>query len=115
MLVTDAMPPVGGTRSGFTLYGEEISFATGAACAATGRSPARPSTWRARYATPSASSAPRCRTRCAWRAPPRAAAIGLGGRLGRLAPGFRADLVALEPASVAVLRTWVAGEASPPA
>jgi N-acetylglucosamine-6-phosphate deacetylase len=40
-----------------------------------------------------------------------AAALGLGGMLGRLAPGYRADLVALEPEGVHVFRTWVAGRA----
>jgi len=34
---------------------------------------------------------------------------GLAGRLGRLAPGYRADVVALDPAEVTVLATWVAG------
>ena len=29
--------------------------------------------------------------------------------LGRLAPGFRADMVALDPDNVEVLETWVAG------
>jgi N-acetylglucosamine-6-phosphate deacetylase len=30
--------------------------------------------------------------------------------LGRLAPGYRADIVAFEPGSINVLATWVAGE-----
>jgi N-acetylglucosamine-6-phosphate deacetylase len=38
-----------------------------------------------------------------------ARALGLGATLGRIAPGCRADLVAIEPEEVAVLRTWVAG------
>jgi N-acetylglucosamine-6-phosphate deacetylase len=38
-----------------------------------------------------------------------AAFLGLAGRLGRLAPGYRADLVAFDPAEVTVLATWVAG------
>jgi N-acetylglucosamine-6-phosphate deacetylase len=36
--------------------------------------------------------------------------IGLGARLGRIAPGFRADLVAFDPHDVHVVRTWVAGQ-----
>jgi N-acetylglucosamine-6-phosphate deacetylase len=41
-----------------------------------------------------------------------AAFLGLGHRLGRLAPGFRADMVALDGADLAVLESWVAGAAS---
>jgi hypothetical protein len=36
MLVTDAMPPVGGTRSGFTLYGDEIAVRDGRCVRADG-------------------------------------------------------------------------------
>jgi N-acetylglucosamine-6-phosphate deacetylase len=38
--------------------------------------------------------------------------LGLERMLGRLAPGFRADLVALDPVGFAVLDTWVAGRAA---
>jgi N-acetylglucosamine-6-phosphate deacetylase len=41
--------------------------------------------------------------------------LGLGHRLGRLAPGFRADMVALDGAKLGVLESWVAGAASCPA
>src|SRR4029077_20856552 len=43
--------------------------------------------------------------------------LGLAHRLGHLAPGCRADMVALDPNDVRVLETWVAGRAyssSPP-
>ena len=33
----------------------------------------------------------------------------LGLEVGRLAPGYRADMVALDPEQVAVHRTWIAG------
>ena len=33
----------------------------------------------------------------------------LGVEVGRLAPGYRADMVALDPEQVAVQRTWIAG------
>jgi alpha-D-ribose 1-methylphosphonate 5-triphosphate diphosphatase PhnM len=39
-----------------------------------------------------------------------ARAIGLGDR-GRLVPGARADLVALDPATLAVRGVWLRGEA----
>jgi N-acetylglucosamine-6-phosphate deacetylase len=38
--------------------------------------------------------------------------LGLGTVLGRLAPGFRADMVAFEPSEVRVFDTWVAGQAA---
>jgi N-acetylglucosamine-6-phosphate deacetylase len=37
--------------------------------------------------------------------------LGLGDKLGKLAPGFRADMVALDGASLEVLQTWVVGAA----
>jgi len=38
--------------------------------------------------------------------------LGLGHRLGRLAEGYRADMVAFDPADLRVLATWVAGKTS---
>jgi N-acetylglucosamine-6-phosphate deacetylase len=38
-----------------------------------------------------------------------AAFLGIGNRLGHLAPGYRADMVALDPDRIRVLATWVAG------
>ena len=35
--------------------------------------------------------------------------LGLGHVLGRLAPDYRADLVAFDPSEMTVLATWVAG------
>jgi N-acetylglucosamine-6-phosphate deacetylase len=35
--------------------------------------------------------------------------LGLGEVLGKLAPGYRADLVAIDAGTLAVLGTWVAG------
>jgi N-acetylglucosamine-6-phosphate deacetylase len=42
-----------------------------------------------------------------------AAFLGVADRLGHLAPGYRADLVALDPVETRVLATWVAGAESP--
>jgi N-acetylglucosamine-6-phosphate deacetylase len=38
--------------------------------------------------------------------------LGITDRLGRLSPGCRADMVALDPGAVEVLATWVAGRKS---
>jgi N-acetylglucosamine-6-phosphate deacetylase len=35
--------------------------------------------------------------------------LGIDTWLGHLAPGYRADMVALDPAEVRVFATWVAG------
>jgi len=37
--------------------------------------------------------------------------LGLGDKLGRLAPGYRADMVELDSLTIEVRRTWVAGVA----
>jgi N-acetylglucosamine-6-phosphate deacetylase len=112
MLVTDAMPPVGGASSTFRLYGEEIvvrdgrclrhdGTLAGAALDTAGavRNAVRWLGLRLEQALPMASAHP-------------AAFLGFGDLLGRIAPGFRADLVAFKPEAVEVLATWVAGTRS---
>ena len=37
--------------------------------------------------------------------------LGLGTKLGKLAPGLRADMVAIDCESIEVRHTWVAGGA----
>ncbi|HEX3535713.1 MAG TPA: N-acetylglucosamine-6-phosphate deacetylase [Stellaceae bacterium] len=116
MLVTDAMPPVGGSGAGFTLNGEAIAVADGRYRRADGA--------LAGSALDMASAVRNCvrllglslpdALRLASAAP--AAFLGLDDRLGHLKPGCRADIVALEPEAVRVLATWVAGRefAAPP-
>ena len=111
MLVTDAMPPVGGRRSTFQLYGSEVRVVQGR-CLRAGST-------LAGAALDMATAVRNCRNllhvslvdalRFASRNP--AEFIGVDNRLGWLAPGYRADMVALDPEPVAVLGTWVAGEA----
>jgi len=110
MLVTDAMPPVGGTRQTFSLAGKLVRVEDGRCTTADGT--------LAGSALDMASAVRNCvrllgmplpeALRLASAAP--AAFLGLGDRLGHIAPGWRADFVALEPAAIRVLATWVAGE-----
>ena len=109
MLVTDAMPPVGGSSASFRLYGQRITVRDGRCTTADGtlagsvldmasavRNCVRMLDLPLAEALPLATTAP-------------AAFLGIDGWLGRLAPGYRADLVALDPDTVDVFATWVAG------
>lgn len=109
MLVTDAMPPVGGSSANFRLYGQRITVHDGRCTTAGGtlagsvldmasavRNCVRMLDLPLAEALPLATIAP-------------AAFLGIDGWLGRLAPGYRADLVALDPDAVDVFATWVAG------
>ena len=111
MLVTDAMPPVGGSKSTFMLYGEEIAVRDSRCAKADGT--------LAGSALDMASAVRNCvellgvpltkALRFASAEP--AQFLGLEAELGRLAPGYRADLVAFDPGSMRIHATWVAGEA----
>jgi N-acetylglucosamine-6-phosphate deacetylase len=113
VLVTDAMPPVGGgARQGFSLYGNEIAVRDGRCQRADGT--------LAGSMLDMASAVRNCvdqlgvpltdALRFASSNP--ANFLGLGDRLGRLLPGYRADLVAFDPDTIDVMATWVAGTAS---
>jgi N-acetylglucosamine-6-phosphate deacetylase len=112
ILVTDAMPPVGGTRQSFKLYGEDIAVRDG-------RCATREGTLAGAYLD-MATAVRNCvqllnlplasALRFASTHP--AQFLGLGHALGRLLPSYRADMVALDPDSVKVMRTWVAGIAA---
>jgi N-acetylglucosamine-6-phosphate deacetylase len=109
MLVSDAMPPVGGSRPGFVLNGEEIVVRDGRCTRADGT--------LAGAAISMADAVRNCvellgipltdALRYASAEP--AAFLGLSNTLGRIAPGYRADLVAFDPGTVEVHATWVAG------
>jgi N-acetylglucosamine-6-phosphate deacetylase len=110
MLVTDAMPPVGGRGRDFRLYGEEIRVEDGRCITADGT--------LAGSALDMASAVRNCvrlldlpltqALHLASAAP--AAFLGLGHRLGHLMTGYRADIVALDPTEICVLASWVAGK-----
>jgi N-acetylglucosamine-6-phosphate deacetylase len=109
MLITDSMPPVGGTRSEFSLYGQPIAVRDGRCTTADGI--------LAGSVLDMASAVRNCvrllgmplaaALRLASTAP--AEFLGVDTWLGHLAPGYRADMVALDPAEVRVFATWVAG------
>lgn len=112
MLVTDAMPPVGGSRSSFALYGNEITVRDGGLRRNDG-------TLAGAFLT-MAQAVNNCVQMLGLRleeALPLAARnpaefLGLGSRLGQFAPGFRADMVAFYPEKMDVIETWVAGKPS---
>jgi N-acetylglucosamine-6-phosphate deacetylase len=109
ILVTDAMPPVGGTRKSFTLQGKTIVVSDGRCTASDGRlagacldmaSAVRNCVRLLNVSLPSA---------LRFASTNAAEFLGCGQTLGRLAPGFRADMVALDANNIEVLATWVAG------
>jgi N-acetylglucosamine-6-phosphate deacetylase len=112
MLVTDAMPPVGGMRPEFELYGETITARDGRLLRADGTLAGAALTMAqaVRNAVVLLGASLPEALRMASRNP--AEFLRLGDRLGRISPGFRADLVALRPENVDVLATWVAGTRS---
>jgi N-acetylglucosamine-6-phosphate deacetylase len=109
MLVTDAMPPVGGRLSSFKLQGREIRVDGGRATSAEGT--------LGGAILDMASAVRNCvelvgvplTLALTFASLNPAKFIGLGDRLGRLAPGYRADIVAFEPGRLNVVETWVAG------
>ncbi|HUD85032.1 MAG TPA: N-acetylglucosamine-6-phosphate deacetylase [Xanthobacteraceae bacterium] len=109
IMVTDAMPPVGGSRPSFSLNGATITVREGRC--------AREDGTLAGACLDMATAVRNCvrlldvplpdALRFASTHP--AQFLGRGDRFGRLAPNFRADMVALDGARIEVLHTWVAG------
>jgi N-acetylglucosamine-6-phosphate deacetylase len=110
MLVTDAMPPVGGKKTSFTLYGNEIVAENGRCATKDGKLAGSAidmatAVWNCvRFLDVTLTDA------LIYASLSPARFLGLGDQLGRIAPGFRADLVAFEPDEVDVVGTWLAGE-----
>ncbi len=110
MLVTDAMPNVGAAEKSFTLQGRMISVATACSSTRTARSPAphidmattvRNAVELLGLDLPEAA-------RMASQYP--AEFLGLGAELGRIAPGYRANLVLVDD-RLDVMETWIDGQA----
>jgi N-acetylglucosamine-6-phosphate deacetylase len=112
MLVTDAMPPVGGSRHTFLLYGDEISVRDGRCTRADGTLAGAAIDMAASVHNAVRELGVPLSTALQYASTEPAEFLGLGTVLGRFAPAFRADMVAFEPSSMDVLETWVAGEAA---
>jgi N-acetylglucosamine-6-phosphate deacetylase len=114
MLVTDAMPPVGGTRGSFSLCGQKITVREQSCVTEHGT--------LAGTALDMATAVKNCvrllgvplseALRFASANP--AAFLGLDKMLGTLGSGYRADLVAFDPDEMTVLATWLAGSSYSP-
>lgn len=110
MLVTDAMPSVGGTKGRFALYGREIVVTDGR-CVTAGGTLAGSNIDMAtavRNCVALLGAPLEDALRFASRVP--AEFLGMGDTLGRIAPGYRADLVALQPETVRIIATWMSGD-----
>jgi N-acetylglucosamine-6-phosphate deacetylase len=112
MLVTDAMPPVGGRSNSFALHGNTISVSNGVCVRADGT-----------LAGTALDMAQAVHNSVTLLEVPLTAALqfastnpaefmGVGDTLGRLRPGYRADVVAFLPDDLQILSTWVAGQQS---
>jgi N-acetylglucosamine-6-phosphate deacetylase len=111
MLVTDAMPPVGGQRGNFVLGGHEVRV-KGQACMREDGTLAGAALDMAQAVRNSVTLLQLPLTTALQFASANPADfMGLGDTLGRLRPGYRADVVAFMPDDLRVLATWVAGQA----
>jgi len=110
MLVTDAMPPVGGRRATFMLGGREIKAEPGCCTRDDGTlaGTALDMATAVRNGVALLGLPLTAALRAASAEP--AAFLGLSHRLGHLARGCRADMIALDPTKIQVLETWVAGQ-----
>ena len=107
-LVTDAMPMVGGDDPSFDLYGETITAIDGvvrnAAGALAGSALDMASAVRTSVQLLGLPLDEACRMAAQYPAE----FLGIGGSHGRIAPGYRADLVLLD-GEVCVQRSWIGG------
>ncbi|MET4729693.1 N-acetylglucosamine-6-phosphate deacetylase [Lysobacter enzymogenes] len=108
MLVTDAMPPVGGASEDFVLYGETMTCRDGKCTTASGTlagsaldmaGAVRNTVQRLGLPLDEA-----CRMASTYPAQ----FLGLDGEFGKILPGYRADLVALDDA-LFVRDSWIGG------
>jgi N-acetylglucosamine-6-phosphate deacetylase len=108
-LVTDAMPPVGADDPSYVLYGETITVRDGVVRNAAGAlaGSALDMATAVRNSVNLLGLPLEEAARMASTYP--AEFLGLGNQYGRIAPGFHADLVALDD-DMQVINTWISGE-----
>jgi N-acetylglucosamine-6-phosphate deacetylase len=108
-LVTDAMPPVGADDPSYVLYGETITVRDGVVRNAAGAlaGSALDMATAVRNSVNLLGLPLEEAARMASTYP--AEFLGLGNQYGRIAPGFHADLVALDD-EMQVINTWISGE-----
>ena len=108
-LVTDAMPMVGGDSPGFDLYGETITAVDGVVRNAAGSLAGSALDMATAVRNSVRMLGLPLDEACRMAAQYPAEFLGLGGTHGRIAPGYRADLVLLDD-DLQVRGTWIAGE-----
>lgn len=108
MLVTDAMPPVGGTREDFALYGVRMTCRDGRCTTADGTLAGSALDMAAAVRNTVRLGLP-LEEACRMASTYPAEFLGLGSELGRVAAGYRADLVLLD-AALQVRGSWIAGQ-----
>lgn len=113
MLVTDAMPPVGDGRAdaSFTLFGRRITCVGDRLTGADGTLAGAAITMAQAVRHMSSRGGASLEEALAMAAPTPARFLGLDARLGWIAPGYAADLVALSD-DLTVLGTWIGGKSS---
>jgi len=111
MLVTDAMPPVGGEREDFSLYGVPMTCRNGKCTTAEGALAGSALDMAAAVRNTVERVGLPLDEACRMASTYPAEFLGLGAELGRIAPGYRADLVVLDP-GLQVQGTWIAGQAA---
>ncbi len=110
MLVTDAMPSVGSDTDSFHLQGRQIRLSEGMLTDEAGTLAGSHLTMAAAFANVMAQTAASIADASRMASGTPAAFLRLADRLGAIAPGMQADLVALDDAGQ-VTATWIAGEA----
>jgi len=108
VLVTDAMPCVGGDRTAFTLQGKHISVRDGACYDDRGRLAGSDLDMAGALRNAVTLLGLDLVAASAMASTNPAQFLGLGHELGRIAPGYRADLVHLDD-SLEVVDTWISG------